>query len=186
MENQNMSFNSQDDEQANKTNKQQQPEKTWDGPLLEPERTAQYEKNLINERLDDEQDKDVDTDSAPLRSELDPPTAPDITPDQSPDEINYPGKKDFPKIEQPQSATTSIGNDNTGSTGNDAQELQIADDKKREENIKEKNAELREAVEGKHESIRKSEEGNISDQRGYNEIRENSPVNDERHKEFLN
>ncbi len=199
MKDQDTSFYSQSDEQAIEPNTSQ-PEKTWDGPMLEPERTAEKEQETINQRVADNDDRGQGSDSPPLRSELDPPTAPDIVPDQSPDEINYPGKKDYPHVEQPKfygssisssmdtgGTDSSIGNeDPRGEHGEEAQEIQQKEEEERQEKLKEKEAELREAHEGRDESIRKSEEGNITDKRGYNEIRENSPVGSERDKEFLN
>lgn len=192
MKDQENSFYSQSDDQAIEPN-DSQPEKTWDVSPLEPERSAQQEQENIDQRVADKADTNEGTDDPPLRSELDPPTAPDIIPDQSPDEINYPGKQDIPRVEQPKfygssiSSSSSIGNeDERPEKGDEAQELQIKEEEERQEKIKEKDAELKEAVEGRDESIRKSEEGNISDNRGYNEIRENSPVGSGRDKEFLN
>jgi hypothetical protein len=192
MKDQDTSFYSQSDSEAIEPNTSQ-PEKTWDGPMLEPERTAEQEQETINERLADKADKNEGSDNPPLRDELDPPTAPDIIPDQSPDEINYPGKKDYPQVEQPKfygsstSSSASVGNeDDREEKGEEAQEIQQKEEEERQERIKEKEADVREAREGRDESIRKSEEGNITDNRGYNEIRENSPVGNERDKEFLN
>lgn len=199
MKDQDTSFYSQSDNEAIEPNTSQ-PEKTWDGPALEQERTAEKEQDAINERLADKADKNEGSDNPPLRNELDPPTAPDIIPDQSPDEINYPGKQGIPRVEQPKfygssisssmdtgGTDSSIGNeDPRGEHGEEAQEIQQKEEEERQEKIKEKEADLREAHEGRDESIRKSEEGNITDNRGYNEIRENSPVNDERDKEFFN
>ncbi|UTA67696.1 MULTISPECIES: hypothetical protein [Emticicia] len=186
------SFYSQNDEQAIEPNNAQ-PEKTWDVPPMEPERSAQQQQDTIDERLADVADTNESTDSPPLRSEMDPPRAPDIIPDQSPDEINYPGKQDIPRVEQPKffgssiSSSSSIGNeDDRPEKGDEAQELQLKEEEERKEKIKDRESDLREAVEGREESIRKSEDGNISDNRGYNEIRENSPVGNDRDKEFLN
>ena len=192
MKDQDTSFYSQSDNEAIEPNTSQ-PEKTWDGPALEQERTAEQEQETINQRLADKDDRGEGSDNPPLRNELDPPTAPDIIPDQSPDEINYPGKKDYPHVEQPKfygssiSSSSSVGNeDNREEKGEEAQEIQQKEEEERQEKIKDKEADLREAREGREESIRKSEEGNITDNRGYNEIRENSPVGNERDKEFLN
>ncbi len=202
MKDQDTSFYSQSDNSGSEAIEPNtsKPEKTWDGPVLEQERTAEKEQDAINERLADKADKNESSDNPPLREELDPPTAPDIIPDQSPDEINYPGKQGFPRVVQPKyygssissgmdtgGTDSSIGNeDPRGEHGEEAQEIQQKEEEERQQKIKEKEADLREAREGREESIRKSEEQNISDNRGYNEIRENSPVNDEREKEFLN
>jgi hypothetical protein len=192
MKDQDTSFYSQSDNEAIEPNTSQ-PEKTWDGPMLEPEQTAEKEQETINQRLADKDDRGEGSDNPPLRNELDPPTAPDIIPDQSPDEVNYPGKKDYPRVEQPKfygssiSSSSSIGNeDDREEKGEEAQEIQQKEEEERQEKIKDKEADLREVREGREESIRKSEEGNITDNRGYNEIRENSPVSDDRDKEFLN
>lgn len=192
MKEQDTSFYNQGGEKAADTNKSQ-PEKTWDGPMLEPERTAEKEQETINERLADKADTNESSDNPPLRDELDPPTAPDIVPDQSPDEINYPGKGGVQRVEQPKyygssiSSSSSIGNeDGREEKGEEAQEIQQKEEEERQEKIKEKEADLKEAREGREESIRKSEEGNVTDNRGYNEIRENSPVGSDRDKEFLN
>lgn len=192
MKEQDTSFYSQGGDKATETNKSQ-PEKTWDGPMLEPERTAEKEQEVINERLADIDDRGEGSDSPPLRNELNPPTAPDIVPDQSPDEANYPGKKEHPQVVQPKyygssiSSSSSIGNeDDREEKGEEAQEIQQKEEEERQEKIKEKEADLKEAREGREESIRKSEEGNVTDNRGYNEIRENSPVGSDRDQEFLN
>jgi hypothetical protein len=199
MKDQDTSFYSQSDSEAIEPNNSQK-ERTWDGPALEQERTAEQEQDAINNRIADNDDRGEGSDSPPLRNELDPPTAPDIIPDQSPDEINYPGKQGYPRVEQPKfygssisdnmdtgGTDSSIGNeDPRGEHGEEAQEIQQKEEEERQEKIKEKEADLREAREGRDESIRKSEDQNITDNRGYNEIRENSPVNDERDKEFLN
>ena len=185
----NTSFNQEDQGGMNTAPTQQKAsvEKTWDGPLGEQERKAQEQQKDIDQRLADVADKNQGSDNPPLRNEVDPPSAPDIVPDQSPDEIDYPGKQGFPKVEQPQSSDSSIGNEDQRQEGDDeAQETQLQENKTNQEQIKEKEADLREAVEGRDESIRKSEDVNMTDQRGYNEIRENSPVNDEREREFLN
>lgn len=192
MKDQDTSFYSQSDSEAIEPNNKQR-EKTWEVPALERERTAEKEQDAINERLGDKADRNEGSDNPPLRDELDPPTAPDIIPDQSPDEINYPGKQGFPHVEQPKfygssiSSSSSVGNeDERSEKGEEAQEIQQKEEEARQEKIKEKEADLREAREGRDESIRKSEDQNITDNRGYNEIRENSPVNDDREKEFLN
>ncbi|RFS14976.1 hypothetical protein [Emticicia sp. C21] len=199
MKDQDTSFYSQSDNEAIEPNTSK-PEKTWDGPALEQERTAEKEQETINQRLADNDDRGGGSDNPPLRSELNPPTAPDIVPDQSPDEINYPGKEGIQHVEQPKyygssisssmdtgGTDSSIGNeDPRGENGEEAQEIQQKEEEERQEKIKEKEADLREAREGRDESIRKSEDQNITDNRGYNEIRENSPVNDDRDKEFLN
>ncbi|WP_337044975.1 hypothetical protein [Emticicia sp. 17c] len=177
-------FYSQDDIKETDTNSNQ--EKNWDGPLAEQAREEEKKQQDIDNRLADIADQNQGSDNPPLRTELDPPTAPEIIPDRSPDEINYPGKQGFPTIDPPE-ATSSIGNeDGREEKGDEAQEAQMKEEEDRQDKIKEKEAELREAREGREESIRKSEEGNITDNRGYNEIRENSPVSSDRDKEFLN